>query len=100
MAALIGSLQSGQSRLAREASQAAQMQRCAHGSSRTRTCADQQTAQSVAGASPSSGDQAAEPAAAAATAAAGLIGECGGASALGESDGCSPPGPKSTKRKP
>lgn len=102
MVAEMGSLQSGQTRLASPASQAAQMQRCAQGSSSTLTCALQQTAHCVAGASPSSGAHAAEPADAASSAAAVLSG--GSAAALsggsGESGGCSPFGPNTTNRNP
>ena len=103
MVALIGSLQSGHTRRARPASQAAQMHRCAHGSSSTRTCALQHTQHCVGGASPSSGRHSAELAVAAASAAAAHSAS-GATDDAGGGDGGGAPGspfaPHTTKREP
>ena len=103
MVALMGTLHSGQTRRARPASQAAQMHRCAHGSSSTRTCALQHTQHCVGGASTSSGRHSAELAVAAASAAAAHS-VSGGTDDAGGGDGggatASPLAPNTTKRKP
>jgi hypothetical protein len=89
----MGSRQSGQRRRTRPASHAAQMQRCAQGSSSTRTCAFQHTAHCVAGASWSSGCQAAEAAAAAAVAAAAVAAASGRITSVGAAPSAAPAAP-------